>query len=306
MYKEGRITKSKANSMIKIGKVLIYILFLFFYVFGNIMPARGDISISVTIPGPSPTPVPVFPGGGGGGGNPLLSNPAKVIFRGMAYPGAHITILKNSYVAGTVTASATGDFNFALTGLPQGLWSFGFFAEDTEGRKSVTMSFSTNILGGTDTVISGIFISPTISLSGIAAKKGDDMDIYGQAYPASEVNLFVASPVAYVKKTSTDAAGKWKYVLKTDELEAGVHTARAKAIIVSGDQSSFSEEMVFKLIDSCQGADLNFDGKINLVDFSILLYFWKQEKPSNICSDINSDRSVDLTDFSIMMYWWNG
>jgi len=54
----------------------------------------------------------------------------------------------------------------------------------------------------------------------------------------------------------------------------------------------------------CEGADLNFDGKINLIDFSILLYFWGQSSPSNRCVDINFDGIVDLVDFSIMMYWW--
>lgn len=266
------------------------------------IPIESSIAITVTVPEKGG-------GGGSGGGGGIVPfpqpGPAKVIFKGMAYPYAHITILKNGKVTGTVSAFDTGDFDYTITGLASGLWSFGFFAEDTEGRKSVTVSFSTNILGGADTIISGIFISPTISLSGAAAKKGDKMDIYGQAYPASEVNLFVASPVAMVKKTATDINGKWKYTLKTDEMETGTHTAKAKAIVLSGEQSSFSEEMVFKLIDACQGADFNFDGKVNLVDFSILLYFWNQKNPLNICADINSDRSVDLIDFSIMMYWWS-
>ena len=53
------------------------------------------------------------------------------------------------------------------------------------------------------------------------------------------------------------------------------------------------------------GADLNFDGKINIIDFSILLYFWKQTSPANQCADINFSGLVDVFDFSIMMYQWN-
>lgn len=287
---------------------LFCFIFIPFLIAASPSPVENQISISITIPEPTsaPTSTPLSPGGGGGGIIIPFPGPAKVIFQGMAYPVAFITLLKNGRIAATKLAESSGNFEIVLTGVSAGSWTFSVFAEDTDKRKSVTMSFSTNILGGTDTVINGIFISPTISLSGAAARKGDDLNIYGQAYPSSEVNLFIASPAAYMKKTSADAEGRWKYVLKTDELETGTHTAKAQAIGSGGYQSSFSEEMVFKLIDSCQGADLNFDGKTNLIDFSILLYFWKQENPSSICSDINRDRHVNLIDFSIMMYWWNG
>ena len=49
--------------------------------------------------------------------------------------------------------------------------------------------------------------------------------------------------------------------------------------------------------------DLNKDGKVNLVDFSILLYYWKTTHHE---ADINIDGIVDLADFSIMMYCWTG
>jgi len=52
--------------------------------------------------------------------------------------------------------------------------------------------------------------------------------------------------------------------------------------------------------------DINKDGSINIVDFSILMYFWHQTPPSNPCVDLNKDGTVDLTDFSIMLYWWTG
>ena len=48
------------------------------------------------------------------------------------------------------------------------------------------------------------------------------------------------------------------------------------------------------------------DGKINITDFSILMYFWNKKNPANVCADINSDGRVDLKDFSVMLYWWTG
>lgn len=51
-------------------------------------------------------------------------------------------------------------------------------------------------------------------------------------------------------------------------------------------------------------ADLNADKKVDLVDFSILLYNWGE--PKNPKADLNNDGIVDLVDFSIMLYWWTG
>jgi hypothetical protein len=50
-------------------------------------------------------------------------------------------------------------------------------------------------------------------------------------------------------------------------------------------------------------ADLNNDGKVNLVDFSILLYHWGTD---HAIADLNSDGRVNLTDFSILLFNWTG
>lgn len=52
-------------------------------------------------------------------------------------------------------------------------------------------------------------------------------------------------------------------------------------------------------------ADLNCDMRVDLVDFSILLYWWNS-KQSGIRADINKDGIVNLIDLSILFYWWTG
>ncbi|MEK6850721.1 MAG: dockerin type I domain-containing protein [Nanoarchaeota archaeon] len=52
-------------------------------------------------------------------------------------------------------------------------------------------------------------------------------------------------------------------------------------------------------------ADFNCDNKVNSIDFSILLYYWKSQPPfKNIYVDINKDNKVDSVDFSILLYEW--
>jgi hypothetical protein len=56
---------------------------------------------------------------------------------------------------------------------------------------------------------------------------------------------------------------------------------------------------------SCIGADFNKDQKVNSIDFSILLAFWKTNPPfKNTCVDINKDKQVNSTDFSILLSQW--
>jgi uncharacterized membrane protein YgcG len=56
----------------------------------------------------------------------------------------------------------------------------------------------------------------------------------------------------------------------------------------------------------CIRADFNCDGRVNSIDFSILLYFWKSKPPfSNKYVDINKDAKIDSVDFSIMLFEWS-
>jgi hypothetical protein len=76
--------------------------------------------------------------------------------------------------------------------------------------------------------------------------------------------------------------------------------------------SPFSHTVFFKIIkkdDSekpqcdIKKGDLNCDGSVNLVDFSILLYYWGATSAK---ADVNNDGNVNLVDFSIMMFYWQG
>jgi hypothetical protein len=261
----------------------------------------SGIGISASVSGGGP---PVPPGGGGGGGG---GGPANVVFEGKAYPRAFITILKEGSVAATFFAENSGLFKRELTGLNSGTYSFGIFAEDTEKRKSVTIGFTVGLPAGLTTTISGIFISPTISLTPTQVEKGQNVDIYGQVFPESKVNIFISSE-NIVKGTNATKEGKWAYKFDTSPLAEAEHQAKSMALFGAGEQSPFSQTLSFLVLKKgakvCKGADLNFDGKVNIVDFSILLYFWNQKNPSNRCADINFDGTVNIIDFSIMMYWW--
>jgi len=290
----------------KLSSLILILILVFSPILVFAQPPESQVQISVSalvgeeeVPPPPPPPPPGAP----------APRPAVVVFEGRAYPEAFLTILKDGKVVATFFAGSSGLFRKELTGISGGIYTFGIWAEDIEGRKSVTLGFTVSILEGRTTIISGIFISPTIEVGPTQVERGDAVNILGQAFPESQVNIFIASK-EIVKEASTTKEGNWAYKLDTGPLEEREHQTRARAVFGDGEISPFSQTLSFLVLPPgalvCRGADLNFDGRVNIIDFSILLFFWGQTKPANVCADINFDGIVNIVDFSIMMYYWTG
>lgn len=279
-----------------------------FFVFFSTPTSAQDVNISVSAAVKSTSTPPVIPEPPGGGGGWYVPPETEIIFKGKAFPSALVTILKNNAIVAIFKADQSGLFERSIKGIPGGVYVFSVFAEDTEGKKSETMNFTVAVLENRVTTVSNIFIPSTISLNPQTAMQGEKINIFGQVFPGSKIRIFF-TPIDLTEETTSSNQGKWSFELTTDSLEQGEYKVRSRAFFGEGEQSGFSQELSFKIIkkeEICKGADLNADGKVDLVDFSILLYFWEQEKPANRCADINSDGMVDIIDFSIMMYQWTG
>lgn len=69
-------------------------------------------------------------------------------------------------------------------------------------------------------------------------------------------------------------------------------------------------EKIFPFLknDSCtiSGVDLNQDGRVNIVDLSILVFNYGKEGSSVCRYDFNKNSEIDFPDVSIMMFYWTG
>lgn len=246
------------------------------------------------------------PSGGAGGGGYIPQT--KVILQGKAYPSAKITILKDGQVATTVTADSQANFKTELTKITAGTYTFGLWAEDAEGRRSITVNFTIDVAERTTTTISGIFLVPTISLEKTVLQKGEVLHVSGRTVPESKVHIFLDSEI--VEKIKAKDDGFWSYDLDTSGLSENSYDIQIQAISPDGLVSNISQTLVFSIGEEItkaiqiQRVDINKDGKVNLVDFSILLFNWGV--PKNLAADLNEDGEVNLIDFSIMMYYWTG
>ncbi|MFA6194356.1 MAG: dockerin type I domain-containing protein [Patescibacteria group bacterium] len=256
----------------------------------------------------------VSSGGGGGSIAPITS----VTLSGYAYPLNKITILKDGQIALTTIAGPDAIFNAVLTGLTEGFYNFSIYSEDIYGLKSGAFTFPVYITKGASTNIGGIFLAPTIKLDKESVKSGDNITILGQSAPNAEINITVNSEKENIIKTKTDQNGVYSYDFDTALLELGDHSAKSKSTLKK-QVSSYSKIVGFKVFEDKASAaayeeekqgetakgDFNNDNKVDLIDFSILSYWYKKPQPPTIV-DMNKDGRINIIDFSILAFSWTG
>ena len=278
--------------------------------------------VSATPVAPPPPPPPTSPstsGGGGsfgGGGSVTVSGGATVNFSGRAYPNSIITLLQDARIVVSTEADANALFQISLGNIAPGSYVFSIYGQDSVGNRSAIQSFPITLTAGAETSIGGIFISPTIDVDKSQVKRGDNLTIFGQSTPKSNVVIAVNSSVELFLQTKSDAIGAYLYTLDTSPLEYGSHSTKSKAA-TAGQISDFGSAVGFAVGDrtilkkatpACGLiGDLNCDNRVNLIDFSIMAYWYRRPlSGTGLKADLNHDGKVDLVDFSILASHWTG
>jgi hypothetical protein len=293
------------------NKLLFLFIILIFIPSSTYAGGTVTFSTSVTISAEVVTSSNGAGGGGGGGG--FNGTPTTVNFSGMAYPSSTITILQNGVVAATTVADPQANFSVSVTNLSTGTYNFSVYADDNNGVKSVSLSFPVYVTSGTIINIGGIFLAPTINVDKSQVERGDTLTVFGQTTPQSSVNILFHSDQAIAKSTTSSTKGLYSYAVDTTPFDYGNHTAQSKT--TKNTQVSAQSRLVPFIVgliskknnNSCGTliGDLNCDGKVNIIDFSIMAYWYKKPNPPKKV-DLNGDGMVNIVDFSIMTYYWTG
>ncbi len=287
---------------------------------GITIATSSEVSATPAAP-PPPPPSNNNNGGGGGPGGPVgpvvtPSGGATVSFSGRAYPNSTVVLLKDGQIALSTLAGGDARFQFSLTGLSAGGYIFSVYGIDSAGNKATPLSFPETLEQGAMTYISGIFVSPTIDVDKSEVRKGDNINIFGKSPASSVVTISVHSNPEFFVTTNSDKDGAYLYTLDTAPLDMGDHLAKSKATL-SGQISNFGaavgfavgNQSILKKAGAACGlvGDINCDGRVNLVDFSIMAYWYRRSLSGNgPKADLNHDGRVDLTDFSILAAHWTG
>ena len=251
-------------------------------------------------------------GGGGGGGAPYPPGPAlpSLLITGAALPNATISVLQDgSEIRTTVTADDSGNFSLNIPSLPQGTYSFTVQASN--GPTLVSSYTATiTLVAGTASNITGIVLPPSIGFATSTVAIGKTAVISGRSVPLSTVDLLVTSQAGiknpFEAAATTSATGIWSYALNTAGFPMDTYQVKARTLAPGFAESNFSPISFLGIGQSPAlklTGDLNGDGKINLVDFSVMLVHWGMNYAPD---DLNGDGVVDLPDLSILLARWTG
>ncbi len=274
---------------------------------GDLCSATCEEEVPATATVTGSPPVGIIPSQPGAQGQISASTQTKVILRGKAYPNSTVSILLDSAKIGTVLADSNADFLFTTVGLTPGTATFSFTARDRSGIDSIISSTVFEVVQSAVTTVANVFIPPTISLSGTQVEPGALLTVSGQSVPTAKVVTQINPGDKTNLNASADSNGDWALQVDTASLPLGYHSAKSLFQLSDTEKSGFGRSLSFYVGTQAPPGgvtpDINGDGKVNLVDFSIFLLSWGTE---DVKTDFNEDGTANLADFSIMLFAWTG
>lgn len=268
-------------------------------------------------------------GGGGGGGSspisggaPFPSTFASVRLIGQAYPFSTISVLQDGVHRQNLDSpiGGNGEFNILVSDLTRGTYSFGVYATGPDGVESSSYATTFTVIGDTVTSIDNIYVPPSFSFDKEVYSAGETITVEGYAPAQSSVDVWFHQQKSVVLDTditkrtiSADADGYFSTTFSSAGRAVDTYQVKARWIGSDSRQSDFSKYQYLGIgtnpdpeVEGGVG-DLNLDTKINIVDFSILLFHWGSDGAGVTPSpDLNNDARVNLTDFSILIFHWTG
>lgn len=237
-----------------INKLIYTVLFFNFcilqIVFADTVPISDSVSKIVTISahvGPYVVPVvppepPLESNSTSSSGSTIIETPTIVNFSGSSNHQSTIYILQDSVMVISTPTFADGSFASTINLSTTNNYNFSIYAKDKSGKKTSTISIP-------------IFI-----------KKGVTVNI-------SNIYLFF-------------------------EDEEVVEVVPAPKLIPSIIPIESKDKCLMMI------ADFNCDNHVNLTDYTILSSWYRNENTPPKLIDLNDDGKITLIDFSIMMYHW--
>lgn len=270
-----------------------------------------NVNISAYVPGVEDAT------GGGGSGN---TNLATVVLSGVTFPDAKMTVLIDGQVVSVLIADDTGKFALTINSLNYGNYQISIFAEDPLGVLSAPHVVNVSAFQTQPYFFENIILPPTMQVSQTAVAAGQSLTVFGYAPPGATVTATTFESALFSGETVADNSGFYRMVIVLPEdFTGGTYSLRTKATL--GDFSSFYSRPVFVTVGgaglgipglpilppaqlaSC--VDYNNDQRINLIDFSILLFWFEKENPPRSI-DCDGNNQINIKDFSLLMYYWTG
>ncbi len=267
-------------------------------------------------------------GASGQGGTGPYQNGSAVLYMasvrltGWTSPGSRVFYLKDGVLQQSSVARSDGFFDSTLSAIERGTYSFAVYSLDSTSARTPSYASTLSLNSASNNSISDIVLPPTLRLESSTIEAGEDAVVLGEAVPGGviEVRLrpSVSASVFDVKTFTASSSkgvlgtpdGQWSVRIPASALSRGTYLVSARVVRSVQSASEYTRSISLGVgesapesdIDGLRG-DFNRDGKVNLIDFSILLSSWGTD---NERTDLSGDGIVNLADFSILLFNWTG
>lgn len=238
---------------------------------------------------------------------------------GYSAPYSIVTIIMDNKTLATVTASYDGSFVYRTPEKLSGEHVFGFYMVDIDGNVSRSISTAVDIKENSYTTIKDVYLAPTFYNVQTAVKVGEDVIITGNGVVGDTVFVEASyGGVLYKYSVIIGNTGGYRIEIPTSilmvptvNLRTYSTLARSSSTILHNSNISINigletvnnDKPNSTLFNRC---DIKKDMRVNLADFSIMSYWYKQNSSFPAEVDLNQDNKLDLEDFSILAFCWTG
>ena len=156
------------------------------------------------------------------------------------------TLLERRHGGGTTIAGSDATFQINANLLTTGNYIFSLYSEDSQWKTFQFGNIPGQYHGRSRDANFRIFIAPTLGVDKSEVKRGDDIQVFGQTVPASDITVVVNSDQEYFGKTVADKNGIYLYNFDTTFLDYGTHSAKSKAAIANELVSAYGPVREFQ------------------------------------------------------------
>jgi hypothetical protein len=221
-------------------------------------------------------------------------------------------VLRDGSIATTAVATSTGTFSITLTNQSTGYLNFSLYGQDNDGNHSSLYAAPVTTTSGMTSTVSGIILSPTLHVSPYQVKRGGTVSFSGFAVPQGNITITLSGPQTFSTTIPSSPNGRYSLLFDSTGFPYGDYVVRSRSVLSGNRQSPDSLPASLTVATTTVATpargvcgDYNFDGRVDLIDFSILVYWFDRNNPPPTV-DCNHDNVIDLVDFSLLMYNWTG
>ncbi len=239
-------------------------------------------------------PPPTSSSGGGFFSSMRFLFQASVTVSGFAFPFADISVLRDGVFASVGKADVQGRFSVLLSDVTPGSYVFTVVGSRGDLRSMIT--FLARVVKARSVVFEDLFLPPAIT----AVRNESEILVAGATIPDARLSFFSTSSPEPLGALFADIEGRFSFsFLSTD------HIPIAAMAAVGSIESPLSPFVRAGLPTSVVRGDFNGDRRVNLIDFSILVFWYKQSNPPAHI-DLSGDGQVTVDDVSILLFYWTG